>query len=317
MPKRKSQEQFIQECININQNLDYSKVQYKGSKGKIIIICPRHGEVTVTAGDFLKSGKCPKCGNNVPTTQEFINKCRAFYPEYDYSKVIYVTRNKPVIVRCKKHDYTWSPLAENLERGQAMCPLCKSELYKQKFTMSQKEYIDRCILVHNNKYDYSKTIYRGMDNKITITCPIHGDFEQMASNHIKGSGCPKCKRSKGEEQVISLLNKLGIKYIEQYVIYPDNKHKIIVDFYLPEHNTFIEYNGIQHYIPIKHFGGELRFTQQTERDNILRNYCKINSIKLIEIKYNENVVEYLESELCGREDFFKPWRDSNSKIGYS
>lgn len=277
MPKRKSQEQFIQECININQNLDYSKVQYKGSKGKIIIICPRHGEVTVTAGDFLKSGKCPKCGNNVPTTQEFINKCRAFYPEYDYSKVIYVARNKPVIVRCKKHNYTWSPLAENLERGQAMCPLCKSELYKQKFTMSQKEYIDRCILVHNNKYDYSKTIYRGMDNKITITCPIHGDFEQMASNHIKGSGCPKCKRSKGEEQVISLLNKLGIK----------------------------------------HFGGELRFTQQTERDNILRNYCKINSIKLIEIKYNENVVEYLESELCGREDFFKPWRNSNSKIGYS
>ena len=34
-------------------------------------------------------------------------------------------------------------------------------------------------------------------------------------------------------------------------------------------------------------------------------------------KYNENVVEYLESELCGREDFSKPWRDSNSKIGYS
>lgn len=52
MPKRKSQEQFIQECININQNLDYSKVQYKGSKCKIVIICPRHGKVTMIAGDF-------------------------------------------------------------------------------------------------------------------------------------------------------------------------------------------------------------------------------------------------------------------------
>ena len=299
MPKRKSQEQFIQECININQGLDYSKVQYKDAKCKIIIICSKHGEVAIIAGDFLRSGKCPKCGNNVPTTQEFIERCQKFYPEYDYSKVTYTARNKPVTVRCKKHDHTWSPLAGNLEVGRAMCPLCKSELYKQKFTMSQEEYIDRCNSVHNNKYDYYKTIYTGTDNKVIITCPVHGDFTQIASNHARGNGCPKCKRSKGEEEVVSLLNKLEIKYIEQYRIYPDDKHKIIVDFYLPEHNTFIEYNGIQHYIPIEYFGGELQFIRQTERDNILRNYCKENNIKLIEIKYNDNVVSKLR-QLLGK-----------------
>lgn len=65
----------------------------------------------------------------------------------------------------------------------------------------------------------------------------------------------------------------------------------------PEYNTFTEYNGQQHYIPIEYFGGELKFREQVARDKYVRNYCKANAIKLIEIKYDENVVECLGNEL--------------------
>jgi hypothetical protein len=52
--------------------------------------------------------------------------------------------------------------------------------------------IELCKSVHNNKYTYDKVIYVDYATKVTITCPIHGDFEQNLDNHSKGSGCKQC-----------------------------------------------------------------------------------------------------------------------------
>ena len=52
-------------------------------------------------------------------------------------------------------------------------------------------------MVHGNKYDYSKSIYVKAKEKVIITCPIHGDFEQRPQDHVlKGCGCQKCKAQK-------------------------------------------------------------------------------------------------------------------------
>lgn len=59
------------------------------------------------------------------------------------------------------------------------------------------------------------------------------------------------------------------------------------------HNMFIEYNGMQHYIPVEHFGGELKFQQQKKRDQYVRNYCVKNNIQLLEIKYGTNIEDEL------------------------
>ena len=55
-----------------------------------------------------------------------------------------------------------------------------------------EKFIDKARNRHGNKYDYSKVNYKNINTKITITCPIHGDFEQIGMNHILGQGCPKC-----------------------------------------------------------------------------------------------------------------------------
>ena len=49
-------------------------------------------------------------------------------------------------------------------------------------------------LIHKNKYDYSKVIYTKSINKVCIICPIHGEFEQVSGEHIRGRGCSKCGR---------------------------------------------------------------------------------------------------------------------------
>ena len=51
---------------------------------------------------------------------------------------------------------------------------------------------ERLCKVHNNKYEYDKAIFISSKSKITITCPIHGDFEQVVSEHLRGRGCNKC-----------------------------------------------------------------------------------------------------------------------------
>ena len=58
--------------------------------------------------------------------------------------------------------------------------------------VTQETWIKWAIVIHDNKYDYSKVNYIGVNNKITIICPIHGEFQQTPSNHLKGKGCRLC-----------------------------------------------------------------------------------------------------------------------------
>lgn len=54
---------------------------------------------------------------------------------------------------------------------------------------------ERCSKIHNNKYDYTYTVYKSSQDRVCITCPTHGDFYQLMSNHLnRKSGCPKCAR---------------------------------------------------------------------------------------------------------------------------
>lgn len=124
----------------------------------------------------------------------------------------------------------------------------------------------------------------------------HGEFKQSPDHHInRKHGCPRCNESKGENEIRSILDLNKIKYINQYK-FPDckNKNELPFDFYLPDSNTCIEFNGIQHYKPVLYFGGIDKFKQQQINDNIKKEYCKNNNIKLIIIRYNE----VIKNKLC-------------------
>jgi len=58
--------------------------------------------------------------------------------------------------------------------------------------MNTKEFIALAVNKHGKKYGYEKTVFTKRSDKLIITCPIHGDFEQIAGNHLYGKGCNKC-----------------------------------------------------------------------------------------------------------------------------
>lgn len=60
--------------------------------------------------------------------------------------------------------------------------------------LTQDEYIKRARGAHQDKYDYSKTVYVCAKDKVIIICPVHGEFKQKAGNHLSGRGCFKCNK---------------------------------------------------------------------------------------------------------------------------
>jgi hypothetical protein len=156
-------------------------------------------------------------------------------------------------------------------------------------------FIERAKLVHGDKYDYSLINCNSFSSKIIIICPEHGNFIQRTNCHIiNGHGCPACKESKGEREIRNYLNKNLINFIPQYKIKECKHIKVLpFDFYLPDYNLCIEYQGIQHYELVKYFGGEKDFKLRLIKDKIKMEYCKNNNIPLLIIKYDEDVFNKL------------------------
>ena len=114
--------------------------------------------------------------------------------------------------------------------------------------------------------------------------------------------CPNCEKFYwGEKTIRDILQENNIEFIEQYKFKEcKDKRELPFDFYLPNNNICIEYNGEQHYKPIDKFGGMDSFKTQQEHDKIKRNYCLEHNITLLEIPYtyntNEKVANFLSEK---------------------
>lgn len=286
--KKFTLEEFIGRSNNIHYNkYDYSLVEYINSKIKIKIICQEHGEFLQTPYHHtVRKQGCPICSKAFnPTTFGFIQKSKEINGnKYDYSLVEYIKFNKKVKIICPYHGiFEQNPLNHiHLKHG---CPKCSKNID------TSDEFIKKCNDLHNNKYDYSIIEYTNKRSRIKIICPDHGIFEQYSYAHLdKKQGCPVCSESKGERTITSYLNNLNILYEKQKTfVNCKNVYVIPFDFYLPEHNICIEFDGIQHFKSIEYWGGEEYLKKQKLRDKIKTEYCKDNNIKLIRIRYNENI----------------------------
>lgn len=278
-------DEYIKKVINIHGDLyDYSLTTYINNRTKIKIICSKHGEVYISPKMHLKGSKCQQCSNNVPTNDEFIEMLKQRYNDtLDYSKVLYSGGRNKITLICPVHG-EFKMKASHLLNYYGGCTICKN---KEKF-------LDNVNKLHNYKYDYSLINYKNAKTKIDIICPNHGIFSIVPYAHSNGVGCPDCKRSKGEEEIKQLLDDNNIIYETQKTFNDcKNINLLKYDFYLPNYNICIEYDGIQHYKINNFFGGEAEFKKTQKRDIIKTEYCIKNNITLIRIKYDENVLEKL------------------------
>ena len=66
-----------------------------------------------------------------------------------------------------------------------------------------KTFIEKAEMVHPAKFNYNSTVYTKWGEKVVITCPIHGDFEQTPREHLSGRGCNACGRVTTREKQVS------------------------------------------------------------------------------------------------------------------
>lgn len=133
--------------------------------------------------------------------------------------------------------------------------------------------------VHGDKYDYSKVDYINNVSKIKIICPIHGEFMQLASNHLYRLGCPYCKESKLERKMLAFLLESSIKFERQKRFRWLGKQSI--DFYLLDYNIGIECQGRQHFESVMAFGGNDGYDVTVGRDNKKLQKCLENGVQLV------------------------------------
>jgi len=158
--------------------------------------------------------------------------------------------------------------------------------------LTQQEFLDKAIKIHEDKYDYSQVVYVNSKSKVKIFCKkCNKFFEQNSHRHIskQKQGCPKCKSSKGEKAIRDWLIENNIRFIEQKRFKEcRSKRPLPFDFYLSDYNILIEFDGEQHFNPWHTIPNAVQKLQETQtKDRIKTKFCEDVGIKLIRINYKE------------------------------
>ena len=235
-------------------------------------------------------------GRPAYTLESYIVKANQVHNnKYDYSKTVYTKSKHHITVICPDHGEfkTRADGHINLPSGCPTCGRIKSDLNRR---LTTEEYIKRASELHNNFYDYSKTIYTHNKNKVIITCPVHGDFEINAYSHIKTrslSGCPKCNSSGYSRKCIQWLEEISqqesifIQHAENIGEYKIPGTKFKADGFCAETNTVYEYYGDKWHGNIFVYGATTKchpFSKKTAEELYQQTLARENIIK--ELGYN-------------------------------
>lgn len=293
---KKTTEQFIEDAKLIHgDKFKYDLVEYNGVKNKIKIICSNNHIFEQSPNDHLNGHGCKKCsgwGEMKYDNDEFLKRIEQIHGlEIICDKTQYIDHNEKVILNCPQHGVFYKSPKDLLIKKQG-CPKCGYKRASLKNKRSPNDFVDKADVIHGYFYNYSLVDYINAITKIKIICPKHGIFEQYPKDHINQShGCPSCSFSKGERIISNILNEKEIKFIAQYsfddCVNKNTKRKLFFDFYLPEWNVCIEFDGEQHFFPVNKFGGIKEFSYIKQRDEIKNEYCILNEIVLIRINYKQ------------------------------
>lgn len=311
--------------------------EYKGKDTNLILYCPKHNLEwsTSTVNNFKRDkSKCPECSKESRADLQMIPENVAIekikkicnYKNYEFRGFVdnkWVGKKTYLILYCKKHNIEWrTTIYESLISGKG-CPECGKEISRDSKRYSQDEaeniIINKCKELGYNFIGFVDG-YINEKSKIILNCPKHKNWYSTYNNFQRGSGCPICNQSKGEQKIAEILEKHGfvylnnmsdrqpnVKYFMRQYTFDDcrsdatevkRSRKMPFDFYLIDYNICIEYDGRQHYEPA--FGqNNLELTKRN--DQIKTEYCNDQNgrPKLIRITYLEykNIEDILKIKL--------------------
>lgn len=311
MAKKLSNEEFQHRISNEGEFLLNS--EYSGKRGNVEIRSVKCGHCfSVRAELMLKDTRCyicnPVSSTNVLVTKKAINSKLARIKE---SGRFMLSGNVPqtseektefVHIRCGEVISMTVNSALNAKVG---CKKCHYDNMRVDNRYTQEEFEDfvtsstngKYILVGEYKGTFERTIFKHLE------CGT--EYSAQPNKFVFGNRCPKCNtglsqgKSRGETIIAEVLDEWGIAYEEQKT-FKDLKdiHSLSYDFFVPDYNLLIEYQGMQHYKKTLLTGTDEKFERQQAHDKQKKEYAHNNTYTLLEIPYTAYsksfIVDYLK-----------------------
>ena len=294
--KRMKMSEFIRKANELNPQIEVIGKLITTMK-KIKIRCRNCDfEFERIAGSLIhQKSFCPKCHEmriqNKMTNEDFKLKIEKISPNIQILEE-YKSYHEKIQCRCKNCNHIWWANPKNLIQGSNCKPcgqLRTGNILRKSDSQFKKEVFD----LVGDEYIILGT-YESKSNKILMKHNNCGHiYENTPNSFLRGNRCPLCKQSKGEKAIKEFLIKNKIKFkIQKRFNDCRDVEPLPFDFYLPDNNICIEYDGHQHFKPVG-FGSknELKivkgFIIVLIHEEIKNNYCKENNIELIRIPYWE------------------------------
>lgn len=300
MAKRKTTSEFKDEVFTVTKG-EYTVLgEYINRVHKIKLkhnVCGN--EYLVAPTNFLGGERCPRCSYKArrvsPSTFSdwFTSEVGDEYTQLSP----YTRSSDKILVKHNLCGNKYEVTPNNFKRGRR-CPFCKAQALVKTDSAFKKQvkdnYNDALVIVDK---------YRGVDELVTALCKKHNcKFSAIANSLVqKKVSCPICKNetsgannsyyqyTKGEQNILAFLLDNHIDFIYQKMFTGcKSKYKLLpFDFYLPDKNLIIEYDGRQHYESVPVFGGDKGLERTQRNDETKNEYAISNDISMVRIPYSE------------------------------
>lgn len=298
-----SHEEYVNKVYNINKGIEITS-QYTRSNKNVELRCLKCGfEKEIQASALLKTFNCPKCHIAYNSKQKFLKKLQKsnyeLIGEYNHQK-------NYMDFKCKKCKNVFHITGETALHNKK-CVFCS----KQDKMKTHEEFINEINNIHDGTIKILEN-NNGAYNHILAKCNKCDNVWSVSPTSLRKNGCPECSFSHGEKDIERYLKNHSISFESQKRfsgLRGIGKGLLSYDLYLFQFNLLIEHQGIQHYEPIKHFGGEEKFIIQQEHDKRKRDYARLHNINLLEIRYDEDANVVLDNYFSN----LKNQRNLNSK----
>jgi len=280
---------------------DYSNVVYVNAHTKVEITCLAHDYTfKQRARDHWDGNGCSLCAREAISISRLVSfdeweaSCVARHGAiYDYSKIVFwLGTNEKYVIGCKTCGSDFEQRASShYTHG---CPKCGKLLSIENQKKTHDQFLSEAEMAHgSDKYEYLSD-YNHSKEKVTIRCiPCDYVFEQEASEHTRGSGCPNCCKGKSErlfgECLAELLPDVEIWDARKYdwLMNSNTGYPLELDFFIPSLKIAFEVQGRQHYEEIEKWGGSDKLSSQQDRDDIKRTLCESEGVTLYEYDLRE------------------------------
>lgn len=280
---------------------------YVGCEVPMPFICSKHGVQKLSIQQLQQGCSCPRCRTsyNKLSIDDIMIKVNEKNNDILLNPEDYVdTKTSNLRIQCGSCGKEFVTNFASIYGSNGYCPDCaklsqiKNSILSQKILIGNTTRNGKCYLV--NPKDYKKAYEKNLE----FICDECGDtyicdYVHYCGGQIRCAKCTTKNNSLGEYLIMKYLDAHNIKYIQQYKI-NECKHKrpLPFDFYLPDYDLLIEFDGIQHFKMTSRDTKE-SFRLRKLRDKIKDDYCKKEGIELLRIKYldRDNIGKILNKKL--------------------